>query len=127
MFSHFHGSRTVKAKVSMDEEELLTCVRKVLAGGRSTREIKMFGGVGFMRNGNLLIAASRRGLLVRVGKDAETEALRRPGASPMVMRGRVMRGYLRVAAAALDPRAVASWVRLARRYVEALPKKPAKN
>ena len=111
----------------MDEEELLACVREVLAGGRSVREIKMFGGVGFMLSGNLLVAASSRGLLVRVGKDAESEALSRPGASPMVMRGRVMGGYLRIEPSALDLRAVASWVRLARRFVETLPKKPTKK
>jgi TfoX/Sxy family transcriptional regulator of competence genes len=111
----------------MDEEELLASVRKVLAGGRSVREIKMFGGVGFMLNGNLLVAASSRGLLVRVGKDAESEALRRPGASPMLMRGRAMRGYLRIEPSPLEPRAVASWVRLARRFVETLPTKPTKK
>jgi TfoX/Sxy family transcriptional regulator of competence genes len=83
----------------------------------------MFGGVGFMLNGNLLVGASSRGLLVRAGKDAEREALTRREASPMIMRGRLMAGYVRVDAAALDQRAVASWVRLAQLFVQTLPKK----
>jgi TfoX/Sxy family transcriptional regulator of competence genes len=76
----------------MHEEELLGPVRECLAGTRRVREINMFGGVGFMLNGNLLVAVSSRGLLMRVGKEAEAKALRRPGASPMVMRGRVIGG-----------------------------------
>jgi TfoX/Sxy family transcriptional regulator of competence genes len=111
----------------MDDEELLAHVRQSLAGTRSVKEIKMFGGIGFMLNGNLLVAASNRGLLVRVGKDAEREALSRPGASPMVMRGRAMGGYIRLHNTALNKRAVASWVRLARAFVSTLAKKPAKK
>lgn len=110
----------------MDDQELLASVRQALVGTRTIKEIKMFGGIGFMLNGNLLVAASSRGLLVRVGKDAESEALTRPGASPMLMRHRTMSGYIRVANT-LDKRAVASWVGLARAFVLTLPKKPAKK
>lgn len=122
-----HRVKPIRTRPIMDEEELLACVRKSLASRLSVREIKMFGGVGFMLNGNLLVAASSRGLLVRVGKEAESEALRRPGASPMVMRGRVMGGYLRIESDALDPRTVAFWIQLARRYVEVLPTKRMKR
>jgi len=45
----------------------------------------MFGGIGFMLNGNLVAAASKRGLLVRVGRSAKV--LRLPsGSASMVMR-----------------------------------------
>jgi TfoX/Sxy family transcriptional regulator of competence genes len=60
-------------------------------------EVKMFGGIGFMLNGNMVVAASDRGLLVRVGKDGAAEACARPGAAPMIMNGREMAGYVRVA------------------------------
>jgi TfoX/Sxy family transcriptional regulator of competence genes len=107
----------------MDEQNVLAAVRASLADTAAVKEIKMFGGIGFMLNGNLLVAASSRGLLARVGKEAESEALTRAGASPMVMRGRTMAGYIRVAAAALDRRSVTSWVQLARAFVTTLPKK----
>ena len=35
----------------------------------------MFGGIGFMLNGNMVAAASKRGLLVRVGKDRKGDTL----------------------------------------------------
>ena len=105
----------------MNEQDLLATVREALAA--AVHEIKMFGGIGFMLNGNLLVAVSSRGLLARVGKEAEREALTRAGASPMIMRGRLMAGYIRVDASALDEHAVVSWVHLARAFVKTLPKK----
>lgn len=110
----------------MNDEDLAASVRASLASTRTVKEIKMFGGIGFMLNGNMLVAASSRGLLARVGKDAESEALTRPGASPMIMRGRAMSGYIRIDSSALDERAVASWVHLARLFVQTLPVKKAK-
>ncbi|TIS82453.1 MAG: TfoX/Sxy family protein, partial [Mesorhizobium sp.] len=38
-------------------------------GRRAFTEQKMFGGTCFMINGNMLVGTSKRGLLVRVGKD----------------------------------------------------------
>jgi TfoX/Sxy family transcriptional regulator of competence genes len=105
------------------KEDLAAQVRAALAGAGAVREVTMFGGIGFMLNGNLIAGASPRGLLVRVGKDRQAEALGRPGARPMVMRGRTMSGYVRVAAPALD--AVPRWVQLAVPYVQALPPKSA--
>jgi TfoX/Sxy family transcriptional regulator of competence genes len=85
----------------------------------------MFGGVGFMLNGNLVVAASKRGLLARVGKERQADALARAGARPMVMRGRTMDGYIYVDPPALTGRAVLVWLRLALDFVQTLPpKKP---
>jgi TfoX/Sxy family transcriptional regulator of competence genes len=66
----------------MNELELQAWVRAVVSSAGAVSEVKMFGGIGFMLNGNLLAGASRRGLLLRVGSDREAEALRQPGARP---------------------------------------------
>jgi len=104
-------------------ENLEVTVRSALVNAGRVREVKMFGGIGFMLNGNLLLGASRRGLLVRVGKDGHQDALSRPAARPMVMRGRTMHGYIRVDREGLDERAVRSWVQLAVGFVKTLPPK----
>jgi TfoX/Sxy family transcriptional regulator of competence genes len=106
------------------EEELVASVRAALADTREVREVKMFGGIGFMLHGNLVAAASRRGLLLRVGKDRQAEALDRPGARPMVMNGRTMGGYIHVDPPALKGRAVQAWLPLAVAFVQTLPAKP---
>lgn len=100
-------------------------VRKALSGVEGVREVKMFGGVGFMLHGNMAVAASKRGLLVRVGKEGDGEALKRPGASRMVMAGRTLSGYVRVAGVPFDARTVKGWVARARAHVETLPRKSA--
>jgi TfoX/Sxy family transcriptional regulator of competence genes len=108
------------------DEKLAAQVRTALADARPLREVKMFGGVGFMLNGNMIAAVSDRGLLVRVGPEGAAEALGRKGAQPMVMNGRTMTGYIRVAGVPLDQRSVSSWIRLARAFVATLPAKKAK-
>ena len=107
------------------DPKLTEQTRAALKDVRAVREIKMFGGIGFMLNGNMVAAASDRGLLVRVGQEREAEALERAGARLMVMKGRAMTGYIQVARDALDARAVKSWLRLARAHVETLPAKKA--
>lgn len=107
----------------VDEHELAASVRTVLAGAGDIREVRMFGGTGFMLNGNLVAAASRRGLLLRVGKDRQAEALAQSGARPMVMRGRAMEGYVRVDLLALRKPAVQHGLRLAIAYVQTLQPK----
>ena len=76
------------------EESLSVAVRGHLTGAGAMSEVKMFGGTGFMLNGNLVAAVSKRGLLLRVGKDRHRDALAWPGARPMEMRGRTMEGYV---------------------------------
>lgn len=104
------------------DEKLLTSVRAAL-GSENVREVKMFGGVGFMLHGNMVVAASARGLLVRVGLEAAPDALTRKGASAMVMNGRTMAGYIRVEPSALDARSIKAWVTLGRAFVDTLPPK----
>jgi TfoX/Sxy family transcriptional regulator of competence genes len=106
-----------------DDQELAANVRAALAGTGEICEVRMFGGIGFMLNGNLVAAASRRGLLLRVGKDRQAEALAQSGARPMVMRGRTMEGYVHVDPPALNEQAVQNWLRLAAAHVQTLPKK----
>lgn len=80
-----------------------------------------------MIDGNMLIGTSKRGLLVRVGKEGHAAAAARPHARPMEMGGRMMQGYVRVApegtATAAD---LAGWLDRALAFVGTLPAKPAK-
>ena len=57
------------------DQDLAASVRTALAGASAIPEVKMFGWIGFMLNGNLVASVSKRGLLVRVGKDYRGNAL----------------------------------------------------
>jgi TfoX/Sxy family transcriptional regulator of competence genes len=108
------------------DDDLAGRVRAALSDTRAIHEIKMFGGIGFMLNGNLLAGASKRGLLLRVGKDRQADALKRPGARPMEMRGRPMDGYVYVDPPALTDGALKTWLQMALSFVGTLPRKPKK-
>jgi hypothetical protein len=104
------------------DPELVRAVRSTLNRVKGVTEVKMFGGIGFMLNGNLLVGASKRGLLLRVGRDRQSQALAEPGTRPMEMRGRVMEGYVYVDPP-IPPSAVREWVKMARAFVGTLPPK----
>jgi TfoX/Sxy family transcriptional regulator of competence genes len=104
-------------------DDLAANVRAAFAGMAAVHEIRMFGGIGFMLNGNMVAAASKRGLLVRVGKERQPDALARPGARPMEMNGRTMEGYVYVDPPMLTGDAMHEWLRLALAFVQTLPPK----
>ena len=109
------------------DEDLAERMRAALSGTGAVREVRMFGGLCFMLNGNMLAGTSKRGLLVRVGKDQHSDALARPGAKPMEMAGRSMEGYILVDPAPRDERALREWLELATAFVKTLPPKLAKS
>ena len=100
------------------QDELALRVRRVLAD-RSTREVAMFGGLSFMVDESLTVAARRDGsLLVRVDPAERQEVLTRPGAGPAAMKsGREMgERWLAVSPGGLaDDAALASWIDVALR------------
>jgi TfoX/Sxy family transcriptional regulator of competence genes len=108
-------------------DDVAASVRAALSVSGAVHEVKMFGGIGFMLSGNMIAAVSRRGLLVRVGKDRQHEALTRPGARPMEMRGRTMEGYVYVDPPALTDDGVKAWLQLALAFVQTLPPKTARS
>lgn len=109
---------------------LVSRIEETLATGNAPPSIqqRMFGGVAFMMNGNMLCCASNKGLMVRVGAVGEDEALLRPHAQHCMPAGRPMTGFILV-----DPDGVededdlTNWLALARRYVESLPPKQSKT
>ena len=109
------------------DEDLAERMRAVLAGTGAVTEVRMFGGLCFMLNGNMVAGTSRSGLLVRVGKDQHPHALARPGAKPMEMSGRPIEGYIFVDPLPRDERALRDWLEIAVAFVKTLPPKLPKS
>ncbi|MGI8407004.1 MAG: TfoX/Sxy family protein, partial [Actinomycetota bacterium] len=79
------------------DEVLAERVRDFTDGDRNITEKKMFGGLAFLVNGNMAVAASSGGgLMVRVDPEESQTLVRKTNAYPMVMRGREMQGWLMV-------------------------------
>ena len=108
------------------DQDLVPRMRALLTGAGNISEMKMFGGIAFMLNGNMLASSSKRGLMLRVGKEQAPNALTRPGTRQIEMRGRPMEGYIRVDPAGLDDRTLREWLELATAFVKTLPVKTSK-
>jgi TfoX/Sxy family transcriptional regulator of competence genes len=107
------------------DEELAGRIRDQIGDEPSLTEKKMFGGLAFLIGGNMAVGASGQGgILVRVDPEESAELVATTNAYLMEMRGRQMKGWLRV-----DPDAVgtddelARWVALGTTYARLLPAK----
>ena len=79
------------------DEDLADRIREQLSGEKGLEEKRMFGGLAFLINGNMAVAASGQGgLLVRVAPNDTDKLVDGKHVSPMVMAGREARGWLRV-------------------------------
>jgi TfoX/Sxy family transcriptional regulator of competence genes len=107
------------------DESLAERIRSLLAAEKGVTEKKMFGGLGFMVDGHMAVAAaSDGGAMLRVDPDTFADLLGHEGVTPMEMRGRPMTGWLH-----LDPAAVttdeslAAYVARGVAFVHTLPPK----
>ena len=107
------------------DEDLANRIRELLADEPGVTEKKMFGGLAFLVGGNMSVAASGQGgLMVRVDPEQTDELAAKPHAGPMVMRGREMQGWLRVADEGVrTKRALEPWVKRGVAYARSLPPK----
>jgi len=106
------------------QSELVDRVRAALAYQKGIAEKPMFGSAGFMLRGNLLAGARAERVMFRVPKEMQDELLRKPGTSPLMMRGKPCAGYLQVAAEELaTDKKLQYWLDLAISHNASLPAK----
>jgi TfoX/Sxy family transcriptional regulator of competence genes len=104
------------------DQELAEHIRELMAGQQGVTEQRMFGGLGFMLNGNMAVAArSGGGMLVRVDPEAGEELIDGKQVRAMVMRGREMAGWLAVDAGTDEE--IERWVARGAAYARSLPPK----
>lgn len=88
-------------------------------------EKKMFGGLCFMKFGNMVCGVHKGGGMARVGKAVEAQALEIAGITPLSFTGRKMGGMVDVAEELFaDDARRAQIVGLALEYARSLPPKP---
>jgi TfoX/Sxy family transcriptional regulator of competence genes len=107
------------------DTELADRIRELVAPVGGVEEKRMFGGLAFLINGNMSVAASGQGgLLVRVPPEDTDQLLRRAHVNPMVMAGREAQGWLRVDSDGVKTkRQLQSWVSRGVNYARNLPPK----
>jgi len=106
------------------DEDLAQRVQELMKDLPGFNEKKMFGGVGFMLQGNMACGVNKDDLVVRVGPERYDEAMARPFTRLFDITGRPMTGWVMV-----DPKGRASddelkfWVQLGVDFALSLPPK----
>jgi TfoX/Sxy family transcriptional regulator of competence genes len=106
-------------------EALAMRIRQRLARRKHIEEKKMFSGVGFLLNGNLLVGVRKDSLLVRLAPEQTEEALKEAHVSEFKITGRgTMKGWIVVSLEAIeDDDQLNGWIQRALKFVGKLPAK----
>jgi TfoX/Sxy family transcriptional regulator of competence genes len=106
------------------DETLAERIRQRLARKKGIEEKKMFGGIGFLLNGNLLVGVWKDSLIVRLGEEQGEEALLEPHVKAFDITGRAMKGWVLVAPAGVeDDNQLNEWIQRAVKFVGKMPAK----
>jgi TfoX/Sxy family transcriptional regulator of competence genes len=110
------------------DQGLAARIRDELADRDGVTEKQMFGGIAYLLEGKMFVGIVGDELMVRVGPDADDEALERPHVRPMDFTGRPMKGYVFVAPKGVTEDSVLrDWIERALRHVATLPAKKKKK
>jgi TfoX/Sxy family transcriptional regulator of competence genes len=105
-------------------ESLAQRSRDALARRKNIEEKKMFGGIGFLLNGNMLVGVWKDSLIVRLGPDDGDEALKEPHVREFDITGRAMKGWVLVDPEGIeDDDSLSGWIQRAIKFVAKLPAK----
>jgi len=106
------------------DEQLADRVRDLVATQSDVRELKMFGGIGFMVAGNMAVGVIGEDLIVRLDPAEAEKAMMEDGVREFDFTGRPMRGWIFVGPEQTgDDDSLAGWVEAGAGYAASLPAK----
>ena len=106
------------------DEALADRIQGILTGQPGLEAKKMFGGVGFMVQGNMACGVHKDMLIVRVGPDAYEQSMAYPHTRPFDITGRAMKGWVMVMSDGYESdRALEDWVQRGVDFALTLPSK----
>jgi hypothetical protein len=106
------------------DETLASRIRDALSRKKGVEEKKMFSGICFLLNGNMLVGVWKEFLIARLGPEQGEEALMEPHVMKMDITGKPMKGWVMVEPEGVeDNDRVKDWVQRAVKFVGKLPAK----
>lgn len=106
------------------DETLAARIRTALARRKGITEVKMFGGLGFLLNGNMCVGVRKDDMIVRLAPEETDAALAEPHVQQFAISGKPMKGWVLVGLEALKTETeLGHWIKRSSKYVETLPAK----
>jgi TfoX/Sxy family transcriptional regulator of competence genes len=106
------------------DETLAARIRQSLARRKNVEDKRMFGGIGFLLNGNMLVGVWKDSLIVRIGPDEHQEAVLETHVKEFDITGKPMKGWVLVEPqGVVDDDQLNEWIQRALKFVGKLPAK----
>jgi TfoX/Sxy family transcriptional regulator of competence genes len=104
--------------------EIDSSIRKVMLSWKNTDAKKMFGGVCYLMNGNMVCGVYKEFLILRLGEELGEKAMENPFVRPFDITGRPIKGWIMVAQEGFKTEnELEDWLNQAKKFVETLPPK----
>jgi TfoX/Sxy family transcriptional regulator of competence genes len=105
-------------------EELAEKIRSRLKRKPGVVEKKMFGGVGFLINGNMACGVNKQDLVLRLNEADFEAAMKQPNVRIFNMTGRPMKGWILVSSDGYkSDKALLDWIEKGITFAKSLPHK----
>jgi TfoX/Sxy family transcriptional regulator of competence genes len=105
-------------------EELTERIRARLKLRRDVVEKKMFGGIGFLVNGNMACGVNKQDLVLRLSEADFENALKQPHVRIFDMTGRPMKGWILVSSGGYkSDKSLQGWIEKGITFAQSLPRK----
>jgi len=106
------------------DENLVQRLRTHLAGIPGLTEKKMFGGVGFMVNGNMTCGVHKQYFIARLSPEHYEQAMRKPNVKTFDITGRPMKGWIMVSAEGIGSEDdLKEWIKQGVTLAQSMPRK----
>ena len=104
-------------------ETLAKRIDEILKGKNNFTRREMFGGVGYLLNGNMCVGVFKDDLIVRFDPKISEVVMKNKGVKPFDITGRPMKGWLLVSPEGVKSNELNKWFGVALDFVKTLPKK----
>jgi len=104
------------------DADLAQRISALLKNKKNFTRKEMFGGVGYLLNGNMCVGVHKHDLIVRFNPQQTDEFMKKQRVKPFDITGRPMKGWLLVEGGA-SGKELAEWLDIATSFVKSLPQK----
>jgi TfoX/Sxy family transcriptional regulator of competence genes len=105
------------------DENLDIKISKIVSSWKNTSQKKMFGGVCYLMNGNMLGGVYKNFLIIRLGMEHQPEIFKQPFVKPFDISGKPMKGWVMVEPKGYENTKLSTWLEKAHAFVATLPQK----
>ena len=98
-------------------------LNEIVVKWKNSTKKKMFGGTGYLLNGNMVAGIHKDYYILRLGEKNTNVALKLPKIALFNITGRAMKGWVMVEENTFSDDDLRMWLGKAKEFVETLPKK----